>query len=105
MIPRIKKMAIERVTAPMTKAPEGAPREQANDGRPRSTDHLGFPDAEAKVISTLCAQYALAGLELIAEIGIDGVTRLHTVYQGKFVPLGCVDCARVFLAQIGGSHA
>lgn len=57
-----------------------------------------------KAFATLAAQFALAGLELKSEMGIDGTERLHTFLRGKVVQLSSLDHARSYLAQIGGSH-
>lgn len=62
------------------------------------------PSDDAKALFTLSALYALQGFELIAEIGIDGASRLYAVCRGKRQHLDSLDGARTFLAQIGGAH-
>lgn len=61
--------------------------------------------ADSKACSTLAARYALAGRELLVEVGLDGQTRLHTIHHGRVVPLSGLGAALAFLAQIGGVHA
>lgn len=61
--------------------------------------------ADSKAFRTAVAEFALAGVELCAEVGLDGATRLHTIHHGKVVPLDDLKHARAVLAQIGGGHA
>ncbi|MGJ7552630.1 hypothetical protein ACSFBI_01425 [Variovorax sp. RB3P1] len=61
--------------------------------------------ADSKAFCTAAAEFALAGVELCAEVGLDGATRLHTIHHGKVIPLDDLEHARAFLAQIGGAHA
>ena len=55
-----------------------------------------------KALSTLTAEFALAGFQLHAELGIDGVTRFYATCCGKVETFISADTARAFLAQIGG---
>jgi hypothetical protein len=61
--------------------------------------------ADSKAFRSAAAEFALAGVELHAEVCLDGATRLHAIHHGKVVPLDDLQHARVFLAQIGGEHA
>lgn len=71
----------------------------------------GFPHSKpceaevSKAFKTLAALFALAGAELHVETCIDGSDRMYSIHHGKVTPLGCLDHARMFPAQIGGAHA
>lgn len=56
--------------------------------------------ADDKAFRTLAAEVALAGYELIDEVGIDGARRLYMVHKGQSHHLDSLDAARAHLAQI-----
>ena len=55
-----------------------------------------------KAFQTAAAEFALAGHQLEAELGIDGVTRLRAACHRKTSKFDSVDAARAHLAHIGG---
>lgn len=61
--------------------------------------------ADSKAFRSAAAEFALAGVELHAEVCLDGSTRLHAIHYGKAVPLDDLEHARLFLVQVGGEHA
>lgn len=56
--------------------------------------------ADSKAFRTAASEFALH-----AEVGLDGLMRLHSIHHGRVVPLDDLDHARAFLAQIGGANA
>ncbi len=67
---------------------------------PRAKPPAIYLAADDKAFRTLVAEFALAGSELIDEVGIDGACRLYVVRDGKTEHLGSIDAARAALAQI-----
>lgn len=58
---------------------------------------------DSKAFRTAAADFALAGAELHATVGLDGVTRLHAMDRGRVDLLDDLEQAGVYLAQIGGA--
>jgi hypothetical protein len=106
--PIAQKNAAGAIAHAAAKAFKKAPREDSQQDRSAeaandrlfSVPPIDVRSAAFKALRTLAAEYALAGYELIDEVGIDGARRLYAVRDGQTQPLDSIDTARAHLAQI-----